>query len=97
MGKTQDGRQLKMLKTQLSALAAATFRMGVTNGEQALQVDTKVVGAFNLWFNKDKSQRVLWPSTLRLSLDYYGSLIRFAVPLDERAIACLAYTKRRKF
>src|SRR4051794_18607306 len=92
MGKTQDGRQLKMLKTQLSALAAATFRMGVTNGEQALQVDTKVVGAFNLWFNKDESQRVLWPSTLRLSLDYYDSLIRFAVPLDERAIACLAYS-----
>ena len=92
MGKTQDGRQVRMLKTQLSALAAATFRMGVTNGEQALQVDTKVVGAFNLWFDKDESQRVLWPSTLRLSLDYYESLTRFAVPLDERAIACLAYS-----
>lgn len=89
MGKTQDGRQLRMLKTQLSALAAATFRMGITNGEQALQVDTKVVGAFNLWLNKDESQRVLWPSELRLSLDYYDSLTRFAVPLDERAISAL--------
>ena len=92
MGRTQDGRQAKMLKAQLSALAAAQFRMGVTSGESALQIDTKVVGAFNLWFEKDDNQRVLWPSTLKLSLDYYESLTHFAVPLDERAIAALAHS-----
>ncbi len=92
MGRTQDGRQASMLKVQLSALAAAQFRMGVINGENALQVDTKVVGAFNLWFEKDDNQRILWPSTLKLSLDYYESLTRFAVPLDERAIAALAHS-----
>ena len=85
MGRTQDGRQTKMLKGQLSALAAAQFRIGITSAEGALQVDTKVVGAFNLWFEKDESQRILWPSTLKLSLDYYESLHRFAVPLDEHA------------
>lgn len=92
MGRTQDGRQAKMLKVQLSALAAAQFRMGIAKGDHALQVDTKVVGAFNLWFEKNDSQRVLWPSTLKLSLDYYESLTRFAVPLDERAIAALAHS-----
>ncbi len=94
MGRTQDGRQAKMLKEQLSALAAAQFRLGVTSptGEGALQVDTKVVGAFNLWFEKDKHQRILWPSELKLSLDYFDSLNRFAVPLDERAIAALAHS-----
>ena len=92
MGRTQDGRQAKMLKAQLSALAAAQFRMGVTNGGSALQVDTKVVGAFNLWFEKDDNQRILWPSTLKLSLDYYESLTQFAVPLDERAIAALSHS-----
>ncbi len=89
MGGPLDGRQIRMLKTQLSALAAATFRMGITSGDHALQVDTKVVGAFDLWFDKDASQRVLWQSTLKLSLDYFESLTRFAVPLDERAIAAL--------
>ncbi len=92
MGRTQDGRQASMLKAQLSALAAAQFRMGIINGESAIQVDTKVVGAFNLWFEKDDNQRILWPSTLKLSLDYYESLTRFAVPLDERAIAALAHS-----
>jgi len=92
MGRTQDGRQTKMLKGQLSALAAAQFRIGITSAEGALQVDTKVVGAFNMWFEKDENQRVLWPSTLKLSLDYFESLNRFAVPLDERAIAALAHS-----
>lgn len=93
MGRSQDGRQIRMLKSQLSALAAATFRMGIMQGEdRALQVDTKVVSAFDLWFPKDETQRVLWPSTLRLSLDYFDSLTRFAVPLDERAIAALAHS-----
>jgi Plasmid encoded RepA protein len=93
MGRTQDGRQANMLKAQLSALAAATFRLGISEGERAMQLDAKVVGAFDLWFTKDdESQRVLWPSTLRLSLDYYDSLTRYAVPLDERAIAALAYS-----
>src|SRR4051812_6517841 len=67
MGRTQDGRQAAMLKTQLSALAAAQFRIGISSEEGALQVDTKVVGAFNLWFEKDESQRILWPSELKLS------------------------------
>src|SRR3982751_504829 len=92
MGRTQDGRQAKMLKEQLSALAAAQFRIGISSEEGALQVDTKVVGAFNLWFEKDESHRILWPSELKLSLDYFESLNRFAVPLDERAIAALAHS-----
>lgn len=92
MGRTQDGRELKRLKGQLSSLAAAQFRMGIVSADSALQVNTQIVGAFNLWFEKDDSQRILWPSTLKLSLDYYESLTKFAVPLDERAIAALAHS-----
>jgi hypothetical protein len=90
--KTQDGRQANMLKTQLSALAAATFRMRVAYDDHSVQVDAKVVSKFELWLNRNDSQRVLWPTTLRLSLDYYESLTRYAVPLDERAVAALAHS-----
>jgi len=88
--KKQDGRQANVLKTQLSALAAATFRMGITDSERAFQINTQVVTAFDLWLNKEDAQRVLWPTTLRLSHEYFESLTKFAVPLDERAIAALA-------
>jgi hypothetical protein len=91
--KTQDGRQVKMLKTQLSALAAANFRIGIAyDDHHSTQINANVVSTFDLWFEKDETQRVLWPSTLRLSLDYFDSLTRHAVPLDERAIAILAFS-----
>jgi hypothetical protein len=92
MGRSQDGRELRRLKTQLSALAAAQFRLGITGGGSTVQVNTQIVGAFNLWLEKDESQRVMWPSCLKLSLDYYHSLLKHAVPLDERAIAALAHS-----
>jgi hypothetical protein len=92
MGRTIDGRQMRMLKMQLSALAAATFRMGITYADHSVQMDGKVVGAFELWSLTEEGQRVLWPATLRLSTDYFESLSRYAVPLDERAIAALAFS-----
>jgi hypothetical protein len=92
MGKRMDGRQVRILKTQLSALAAAQFRIGITDTDRTFQVNTQVIGAFDLWLRNEEGQKVLWPSTLRLSQDYYDSLARFAVPLDERAIAALAHS-----
>lgn len=92
MGKSMDGREVRRLKFQLSALAAAQFRMGVSENDRAFQVNTQVVTAFELWLEREEGQRVLWPSSLKLSLDYFDSLTRFAVPLDERAIAALAHS-----
>ena len=37
-------------------------------------------------------QRVLWPSTVRLSEEYFQSLARHAVPLNEDAIAALSHS-----
>ena len=92
MGGSQNGREIKSLKAQLSSLAAATFRMGIIDGDKSLQINSTVVSAFELWSLTDEGQRVLWPATLRLSLDYFDSLSRYAVPLDERAIASLAHS-----
>jgi Plasmid encoded RepA protein len=93
MGKTQDGRQAKMLKHQLTALAAANFHISIVyDDERAVQMNSHVVAAFDLWFPDESWQRILWPSTLRLSTDYFESLTRYAVPLDERAIAALAHS-----
>jgi hypothetical protein len=92
LGLVSKGRNMHIIKTQLGCLSAATIRLAVTRGPRAFQIDTKVVGAFDLWFPKDQRQRVLWPSTVRLSLDYFESLQRHAVPLDERAVAALSHS-----
>lgn len=87
-----NGREIRMFKEQLAALSAATVRLAVVDEERSRHVTTQIVGAFDLWFPKDSRQRVLWNSTVHLSQDYFNSLLGFAVPLDERAIASLAHS-----
>ena len=90
LGLDTNGRQLKGLKDQLARLASATIRMGVVEDGRAVQVNTQIVAAFDLWFPKQPDQRVLWPSTVRLSEEYFQSLGKHAVPLDHRAVAALS-------
>jgi hypothetical protein len=90
LGLETNGQQLRSLKDQLARLAAATVRMGVVEEGRAIQVNTQFVSAFDLWFPKQADQRVLWPSTVRLSEEYFQSLGQHAVPLDHRAVAALA-------
>lgn len=90
--RTPTGPEIKKFKEQLSALSASQIRLAVSDGERAIQVNTQVVSAFELWFPKDANQRVLWPSKIELSAQYYESLKQGAVPLDERAVAALAHS-----
>jgi hypothetical protein len=90
LGLETNGQQLRFLKEQLARLAAATVRMGVVEEGRAVQINTQFVVAFDLWFPKQADQRVLWPSTVRLSQEYFETLGQHAVPLDHRAIAALA-------
>ena len=89
-GRHTNSRDIAMFKAQLAALAAASITMALDRPESAVQVQTRIVGAFDLWFEKNASQRVLWPATVALSLDYFDTLSRHAVPLDDRGIAALA-------
>jgi len=90
LGIETNGHHLRMLKDQLARLASATIRLGVVEEGRAMQINTQIVKAFDLWFPKQPTQRVLWPSTVRLSDEYYQSLGRHAVPLDHRAIGALS-------
>jgi hypothetical protein len=90
LGIEPNGQQLKALKDQLARLAGSTVRMGIIEEGRAVQVNTQIVSAFDLWFPKQPDQRVLWPSTVRLSEEYFQSLGRHAVPLDHRAVAALS-------
>ena len=86
------GRNMRTVKEQLARLSAASIRLGVVKDGHAITVNSQIVSAFDIWFPKDERQRVLWPSTIRLSLDYWESLKAHAVPLDEDHIARLSHS-----
>lgn len=90
LGLDTNGPSLRHLKDQLTRLAASTVRMGLVEEGRAVQVNTQIVSAFDLWYPAEPDQRVLWPSTVRLSTEYFESLSRHAVPLDRRAVGALA-------
>jgi hypothetical protein len=90
------GRNITDVKAQLARLAAANITFGLVSGDEAgTDAGTgylRVVKDFNVWFPKDERQRVLWPSVIDLSLDYFQSLLAHAVPLNELHIAALSHS-----
>ena len=91
-GRTPTGPEIRKFKDQLVCLSAATIRLAVNADTRTLQVNSQIIGAFELWSGKDERQRIPWPSTIRLSEDYFASLLKHAVPLDERALAALSHS-----
>ena len=87
-----NGRNMRVIKDQLGRLAACSIRLGMVRDGQAITVQSQIVTAFSMWLEKDERQRVLWPATIRLSTDYFESLQRHAVPLDEHHLAALSHS-----
>lgn len=94
IGLNVDGRTIAEVKKQLRRLTVSTLSLGYKdykNENKGVQIDLKIIKAFDIWFPKDDRQRVLWTSTVRLTDDYFNSLSNHAIPLDERALAALAH------
>lgn len=96
-GRDPTGPEIRKFKDQLSSLSVATIRMAIMveqakEGKRARQINTQIVRSLDVWFPKNANQRVLWPTTVELSPDYFETLISHAVPLDQRAVAALAHS-----
>ena len=91
-GFSPNGYQIRAFKDHLSRLSVSTVRLAMTTDDRALQVNSQIVDAFDLWFPNNEKQRVLWPSTIHLNDKYYASLQKHAVPLDERALGALSHS-----
>jgi hypothetical protein len=91
IGLNIDGYSIREVKEQLRRLSTARLSLGFSDGIRGVQYELQIVQAFDVWFPKDERQRVLWPSSVQLSEDYFESLLNHAIPLDERALAALAH------
>jgi hypothetical protein len=88
----QHGREIRAFKDQMSRLSVATVRLATTRGARGFQINSQVITGFELWPERDERQRLLWPATIQLSLDYFASLQEHAVPLNEADLAALAHS-----
>lgn len=88
-GRAPNGPELRKFKEQAAAIAGALFRFAAVRADRTFQIDAKIVSGFELWYPRDERQRVMFPSFVRLSDEYFTSLRNHAVPLDYRAVAAL--------
>jgi Plasmid encoded RepA protein len=91
LGNTK-GRNIRTVKEQLARLASSDFRLGASDGQRAITVKGTVIKSFELWTPKDSRQKVLFPTVVEFSRDYFYDLMQHAVPLDRDAIRRLAHT-----
>jgi Plasmid encoded RepA protein len=94
IGLATDGRNIKGVKEQLKRLASTSITIGLRGGydeNSLMREKSNIIKGINLWFPKDPNQKVLWKSTVRLSDDYFNTLVKHAVPLDERVIAAIKH------
>ncbi|HZT88919.1 MAG TPA: replication protein RepA [Stellaceae bacterium] len=82
-------------KEQLNRLAAARLQIILDLGDRAATINpAPMIQRFDVWFPPDHRQRVLWPSEVVLSAEFFDSLTGHALPLDPRAIQALQHSAR---
>lgn len=82
-------------KEQLNRLAASRMQMVLDSGDHATVVNpAPLIQRFDVWFPTDPRQRVMWPSEVTLSTEFFDSLKGHALPLDPRAIRALQGSAR---
>jgi hypothetical protein len=91
LGLDTGGRNIRTVKDQLTRLSAADFRIGTAHDGHSITLKGTVIEGFDLWMSRDPRQRVLWPTTVQFSKNYFESLMKHAVPLNETAISRLAH------
>jgi hypothetical protein len=84
-----NGRNIRLVKAQLSRLSSADITLGFVHGNATGTIASRIVGQrMDLWDSEYSS----WQRTIRLSLDYWESLREHAVPLNDTHITALQHS-----
>lgn len=86
---------LNSFKQQVNALAACTMRIGLWDGDHARTISTQPFTSIDVWFPSNATQKMLWPSTVTFSQDFYNTLTKHALPVNIHAVRAFAGSPRK--
>ena len=92
LGLLKNGRTVEEIKEQIRRITASLITLGFKQENSYIPINFGIVKAFDLWFPKDDKHKVLWTSKISLTDDYFNSLVKHAIPLDERTIGALSHS-----
>jgi hypothetical protein len=82
-------------KEQVNALAACRFEISAWDGKRAATLDAKPFQRVDVWFPRNPDERMLWPTTITFSNDFYASLKKHAMPINTHVLRHLANSSRK--
>ena len=87
---------ITLFKEQLNRLAACRLQIGLWNGvDQSRTINIQPIKSLDVWFPNDPDQKMLWPSKVVLSQEFYDSLTDHALPVDIRAMGALSHSAKQ--
>jgi len=87
---------INSFKQQINALAACTLHIGAWDGEKGRTIKASPFSSLSVeMFSASPSQRTLWPTQLNLSLDFYDTLTKHALPVNIHAARAFANSPRK--
>jgi Plasmid encoded RepA protein len=92
LGLDAHGRNILTVREQLTRLAACDFRIGKCEADNSITVQGHIINGLTLWTPQQGQQRAPWPTQVQFSREYFESLLKHAVPLNESAVARLSHT-----
>lgn len=84
--------QYTLFRKQALALAACSLRLAVEQGSRVVQFQGMPIAKFEAWVENEDAQQPLWPGHLKLSAEFYGSLVDHGLPVDMRAYHALSHS-----
>jgi Plasmid encoded RepA protein len=91
LGLDAHGRNIRAVRDQLTRLAASDFRIGKSEAQSSITVHGRILSGVTLWTPQEPKKRMLWPTQVQFSQEYFDSLTRHAVPLNETAVSRLSH------
>ena len=86
---------LAYFKQQVNALAACRMRIGVWGPKGAATFDTKPFSSMEVWLPTDPNQKMLWPTRITFSGDFFDSLSRHALPINTHVARAFSGSSRK--
>jgi hypothetical protein len=86
---------IAMFKEQLNRLAASRLQLIMSFDDRAsIMNPAPIIKQFDVWFPQDHRQRMLWPSEVTLSQEFFETLQKHALPIDPRSVRALQNSAR---
>ncbi len=86
---------LTSFKTQVNALAACHMRIGLWDGQRSKIVNTQPFSSIDVWFSSSADQKMMWPSTITFSHEFFSMLVSHALPVNVEAVKVFAGSLRK--